>query len=85
MWLNICSKKLFEKHVSFVHDGKRQFRCEVCDYKSSQKCDINKHIASVHEANRPLKYDICDYSCSQNSKSNENVESVHEGKKIVQM
>ena len=79
---NLFKIVTWKKNVSWFHDGNKPFKCDISDYRSSRKSDLNKHVASVHEVNKPFKYDICDYSCSQKSHSNRNVESVHEGKNV---
>ena len=64
-----------------VHEEKKPFKCDICDYRCSQKSNMNKHVASVHEGKKPFKCDICDYSFSQKSVMKSHVESVHGGKK----
>ena len=36
------------RHVSMVHEGKKTFKCDFCDYSCSQKNVIKSHVASVH-------------------------------------
>ena len=36
-------------HVASVHEGKKQFKCDICDYSCSRKGDMKTHVASVHE------------------------------------
>ena len=63
MWQNIyCYHK-----IDAVHKGKKPFKCDICDYRSPQKCHLNRHIASIHEGKKPFRCDICDYGCSQKS------------------
>ena len=68
-------------HVFSVHEGKKQFKCEICDYSSSRKGNLKLHVASVHEKNIPFKCEMCDYSCSLKSSLQIHVASVHEAKK----
>ena len=53
-----------EKLVAAVHEEKKPFKCDSCDYHSSLKIHMKKHIALVHEEKKPFKCDICDYNCS---------------------
>ena len=54
------------RHVESVHEGKKPFKCDICDYRDALKRgQINRHVASVHEEKKPFKCDICDYNCSQ--------------------
>ena len=36
-------------HVSSVHERKKTFKCDICDYSFSQKSHLKIHVASVHE------------------------------------
>ena len=69
-----------KSHVASVHEGKKPFKCDICDYSCSQKGHMKTHVESVHEGKKSFKCDICDYSCSQKSGMKTHVESVHEGK-----
>ena len=58
-----CSLKgTIATHVASVHEKKKPFKCEFCDYKFSRKGDMNKHIVSVHEKKKLFKCEICDYN-----------------------
>ena len=50
-------------HVKSVHEGKKPFKCDICDYNFSQKGDMKRHVESVHERKNPFKCDICNYCC----------------------
>ena len=48
---NFCSLKgSMNIHVASVHEGKKPFRCNICDYSCSQKSNMKSHITYVHEA-----------------------------------
>ena len=61
----VANNTILAKHISAIHEGKKPFKCDICDYRSSQKGCMNTHVASVHEGKKPFKCDICDYRCSQ--------------------
>ena len=42
------NKTILKQHIG-VHEGKKQYKCGICDYCCSQKGTMNIHIASVHE------------------------------------
>ena len=46
------------RHVAFVHEGKKLITCDFCDYTCSQKGNLNQHVASVHEGKKPFKCGI---------------------------
>jgi hypothetical protein len=39
-----------------VHEGKKPFKCDICDYSSSDMRDMNRHVASIHKGNNLLRY-----------------------------
>ena len=36
-------------HIARVHEGKKPFKCGICDYRFSVKGDVKKHVTAVHE------------------------------------
>ena len=48
-------------HIGAIHEGKKPFEFDICDYSCSQKIRMNTHISSVHEGKKPFKCEICDY------------------------
>ena len=58
------AKSDFSKPLASFHDGKKSFKCEICDYSCSLKPNFKRHVASVHGEKKPFKCDICEYSCS---------------------
>ena len=65
------------KHIESVHDGKKAFKCNICDASFSQKGNLNVHIDSVHEEMKPFKCKICDASFSRKATLKRHIESVH--------
>ena len=51
-----------------VHEGKKPFKCDICDYSCSLKSTMKTHVESVHEKKKPFECKICDFSCSQKGK-----------------
>ena len=48
-----CSQKGdMNKHVASVHEGKKPFKCDICDRSFSLKSHMNRHVASVHEGKK---------------------------------
>ena len=47
-------------HVSSVHEGKKPFKCNICDASYSGRTVLKLHIAAVHERKKPFKCDTCD-------------------------
>ena len=73
------------KHVASVHKGKKPFKCDICDYRSSEKGHIKIHVATVHGGKKSFKCNICDKSFSLKKYMTRHVAAVHERKKAIQM
>ena len=67
-------KHNFKKHIESFHEGKKAFRCNICDLRFTQNGGLKSHIQSVHEGKRKLegkkRHDL-----------RRHIESVHEDKK----
>ena len=68
------------RDIAFVHERKKPFKCDICEYSCSEKKNMNVQVASVHEVKKSFKCAICDYRCSGKRNLNKHVLSVHEGK-----
>ena len=55
-------------HMASVHDGKKPFKCEICNVAFTQK-----HMASVHEGNKSFNCNNCDACFAQNNSLNEHI------------
>ena len=44
-----CDKGFSTRSILNKPEGKKIFKCDICDYSCSQKGKVKKHIASVHE------------------------------------
>ena len=47
LWLQICTKGRFDS--TSVHEGKKPFKCSICNYNCSQKANLTPLIASIHK------------------------------------
>ena len=46
-------KQALKKHISEIHEeGKKPFKCDICDQSSSQKGNLS--IGKVHESKKPF-------------------------------
>ena len=70
-----------KKNIDPVHEQKKPFNCEICDYSCTQKDEMTQHVSSVHKKKKPFQCDICNYSCFLNHDIKKHFESVHEEKK----
>ena len=50
LWLQVFVVKYDkQRHVASVHEGKKSFKCEMCNFSASHKGILKQHIISVHE------------------------------------
>jgi hypothetical protein len=50
LWLQLLAflkkKQDTNKHVAFVYEGKKPFKCDICEYICYQKGDLNTYVFS---------------------------------------
>ena len=56
---------IYKRHVVSVHEGKKLFKCERCEYSFSRNTSLKRHVASVHEGKKAFNCKKCDYGCSK--------------------
>ena len=69
------------QHTAPVHEGKKSFKCSVCDFNFSAKQNLSNHIATVHDGKKPFKCSNCDFNCTTKRNLTRHFSSVHECKK----
>ena len=40
------------KHVASVHEGKKAFKCRICDKSFSEKGSVKRHVSRIHESKK---------------------------------
>ena len=64
-----------------MHEGKRDFKCSLCEATFSTQRSLNRHVKVVHEKNLPFKCseNDCDKSFGEQHRLKNHVKEVHEG------
>ena len=52
---HFTAKQRLKSHIVSIHEGKKGFKCTICDARFARKGEMNVHIASVHEGKKPFK------------------------------
>ena len=58
---------------TFVHERKKFYECNLCQYSSPRRDVMNLHILSIHEGKKPYKCDLCTYACTRKCRLNVNI------------
>ena len=83
-------KSSLKKHVNFVHEGKRLFKCEICNGRFTEKIKLKQHIEDVHclttisivhEGNKSFQCELCVFTTQKNCDLRKHKSEVHEEEK----
>ena len=70
-----------DKHISAVHEGKKPFKCTICDKRFGRKSHMELHISAVHEEKKPFKCLLCNKGFTRKENLQSHISLVHESKK----
>ena len=75
-------QKVFDnqRHIATVHEGKKQFKCSICDKSYGRNDVLKDHISSVHDGIKPHKCTICEKAFSRKDKLARHMKQVHENR-----
>ena len=65
--------------VKSVHEKKKPFKCDICNFSCYQKRDLKKHIESAHENKKLFRCDICDKTFNQKTNMTAHISRGHQG------
>jgi uncharacterized Zn-finger protein len=63
--------------VDTVHNKLTRYDCDVCDYSSYTRAQVETHSNTVHLGKKNFKCDICDKAFSEKGHLNVHVNSLH--------
>ena len=70
-----------DKHISAVHEGKKPFKCTICDKSFGRKSHMELHISAVHEEKKPFKCLLCTEGFTRKDNMQKHISLVHESEK----
>ena len=59
-----ASKCSLKEHIAIVHDGKKPFKCDVCNTSCATQSKLKKHFRTAHEENNWNKHRTWKNICS---------------------
>ena len=74
----MISKNYIKEHMYSVHEGKKPFKCHVCESSFAESTKLRIHIKTRHEKKKPYKCDICDARFGENSHLYRHKKGVHD-------
>ena len=70
---NSSLKSYIKKHVTTIYEGKKSFKCDICEFTCNYKSSMKRHVASRHKQKIPHSHDISgNHSCSIEVESDDN-------------
>ena len=51
----IATNNTMEKHITFVHEGKKPHKCTICDASFALKAGLKQHVSFAHEKKKTHK------------------------------
>ena len=67
-----------KSHIKSVHEGKKGYKCTICDASFYASNGLKYHMTKIHEDKRPYIYEICDSSFVLKGHLTRHISSVHE-------
>ena len=74
---NFTQETDLNNHIKTVHEGKKPFKCKICDYSCIKKPDLNQHIESDHKVKNLVKLE----NFAQNRGLIKHIMTIHKGEK----
>ncbi|XP_044747507.1 zinc finger protein 711-like isoform X6 [Coccinella septempunctata] len=71
------SKDRNKKKVKSIHSNIKNHKCDLCDYFTSKKWDLQKHVNCVHLNIRRHKCHLCEFASYEKQKLDVHIKCVH--------
>jgi hypothetical protein len=76
LFVDICRVKLSNIWMAAKPNAK-YFKCDTCDYSTTNRGHINQHTRLVHLKVKNYKCTQCSYKCGQNAHLKNHINTVH--------
>ena len=55
---------MLQRHNRAVHEKHMDFSCEICEFKTARKYNLDNHIKAKHTKNKDLICEECKFSAA---------------------
>ena len=76
---SFCSAQKLKNHVLNIHEGIKDYKCDICGYLTWESCRLKTHISVVHEGKKNYQCDRCEKSFGYVTHLKNHISVVHEG------
>ena len=76
---SFCSPQKLKNHVLNIHEGIKDYKCDICGYLTWESCRLKTHINVVHEGKKNYQCDRCEKSFGYLTHLKNHISVVHEG------
>ncbi len=63
-----------------VHENKKKYKCDLCEYSAFEHRNLRRHIECVHEKIKPHKCRICEISFYLEGHLKKHLQIIHASK-----
>ena len=77
-------KQNLKRHIETVHEGKKPFKCNLCEFSSASSYGLDCHEKSIHLLEKPFKCDTCEACFGLESNLKRHIISAHGEKRPFQ-
>ena len=70
-----------KRRIESVHEGKKPFKCNICEANFSRKDGLKTHVMNIHEQKKPLKCSICEATFSEKIGLKTHILNIHKENK----
>ena len=66
-----------KNHIDAVHEERKPFKCEFCDYSCTHPSSLKKHISNIHGPKSVFKCRLCNKKFGSKQGMNNHIKNFH--------
>ena len=71
-----------KKHKQTVHEGRRDYKCDICGDAFSIQAHVKRHIQTVHEGRKDYKCEYCGTTRTTSTSLRKHILRDHQGRTL---